>query len=112
MVLKIGLYLLVGLLVQWGWIAFYVVYAYLRVPDDKVDKVMEKLISLKFQLYSKGGEGVSRIIEWINSLSGPMVWLWMAISVAIWPILMAENAAVLPGWLRYVKEVKAESSES
>lgn len=113
MILKIGMYLLLGLIVQWSCIIGISYYAYRSVGEDKLDKVMEHLLLLKVALYRKGDKGfASRIKEWLDNLEGPVLWIWLGISLFLWPMIIVENAAVWPDFRSYVREIKAESSES
>ena len=113
MILKIGMYLLLGLIVQWSCIIGIGYYAYRSVGEDKLHKVMEHLLMLKIALYHKGDNNVlSRFKEWLDNLEGLFLWIWLAISLFLWPIIIVENAAVWSDFRSYVHEVKRESSES
>ena len=113
MILKIGMYLLLGLIVQWGCIIGICYYAYRSVGKDRLDEVMEHLLMLKIALYRKGDKStLSRIKEWLDNLEGPVLWIWLAISLLLWPMIIVENAAVWSDFRSYVHKVKAESSES
>ena len=113
MILKIGMYLLLGLIVQWGCVIGIGYYTYRSVGGDRLDEAMKHLLMLKIALYRKCDKStLSRIKEWLDSLKGPVLWIWLGISLFLWPMVIVENAAVWSDFRSYVHRVKAESSES
>lgn len=108
----VWMYLAAGFVIMGAYTIAMTVWLAVTLKSDKlVKKVSEYNLALKIRLYKKHS-GLAEARALLDALIGNKRVLLKAIvsGVLMWPISMAENLAVYPELMDYVRELKEESS--
>ena len=112
----IGMYLLAGLVIHWGWTIIYEIWIHHKVGGDRFGEAMNHYLGLKLKLYDKhaGIREAKMFLESLSSLGGGGWALMIAMTFVLWPVGLFEDIAVYRPMTDYVYEQigKADRVES
>ena len=110
----VGKYILLGLILHFGWTTIMQVWMYHKVGKHRYDEALEHYMALKIKLYDKhsGLKEAKMFLEHLANMGG-LAWAAMlAFTLVIWPIALFEDIAIYKPTFEYMLDVANGEGES
>lgn len=116
MMLKyVGMYCLMGIVLHGGLatgILIWVIMKLIKDNESEIENAFNEILRLKAALYGDDSHATLDAYKaFLKHAEASSKFLYYLASMALWPMGVCENLAILPALRQYVNEVKREGSK-
>ena len=116
MIMKyVGMYCLMGIVLHGGLaigIVVWIIAKLIKDNEDDISNAFDEMLRLKAALYGDDSHAALDAYKaFLKHAEASSKFLYYLASMALWPMGVCENLAILPSLRQYVNEIKREGSK-